>query len=147
MSRLPSKDLLLEACAGLVHDPYPLLLAAYELASLHEARSSADRTDTHEIDCGRARLIHDIDLWVSRTIATALIAPSMHTESIGADIDRLAKLSVSAFAAHHSNTTDQELHHAWHRLAELSLGYGDLADDLTTGRRRLPTPDHPEESR
>ncbi|MEV6069440.1 DUF4254 domain-containing protein [Nocardia sp. NPDC052001] len=146
MTHLPSKDLILEACSGHVHEPHPILLAAYELASLHEARPTLDYPAADEIDCCRSQLIHDIDVWVAQTLPATLAAPSMHTETIGTVVDRLAELSVVAFTALRTNTTNQELHRAWQCLAELALGYNDLTHDLMTGRRRLPTPKPNEET-
>ncbi|MTE12792.1 DUF4254 domain-containing protein [Nocardia aurantiaca] len=141
MTLLPSKDLILEACAGAIHEPHPILLAAYELASLHEARANADPGTAAEIDCCRLRLVHDIDRWIATAIPARAAASFLHTETIGTVVDRLAELSVAAYAALRHDISDLELHDAWHRLAELTIGYTDLAFEVSTGRRRLPTPE------
>lgn len=145
MTLLPSKDLILEACSGAIHEPHPILLAAYELASLHEARSTADSGYTAEIDCCRARLVHEIDRWIAGATPDPAAAAFLHTETIGTVVDRLAELSVAAHAALRPEFTDLELQTAWHRLAELTIGYTDLAFEVSSGRRRLPA--HPEPPR
>ncbi|MFC3435149.1 DUF4254 domain-containing protein [Nocardia seriolae] len=117
MTLLPSKDLILEACSGAIHEPHPILLAAYELASLHEARSTADSGYTAEIDCCRARLVHEIDRWIAGATPDPAAAAFLHTETIGTVVDRLAELSVAAHAALRPEFTDLELQTAWHRLA------------------------------
>ncbi|GAB0108633.1 hypothetical protein JMUB6875_76680 [Nocardia sp. JMUB6875] len=138
MTLLPSKDLILEACTGVIHEPHPILLAAYELASLHEARASAASGGLGEIDGCRARLVHEIDRWMAGATPNPAAAAFLHTETIGTVVDRLAELSVAAHAALRPEVTDLELHEAWHRLAELTIGYTDLAFEVSTGRRRLP---------
>ncbi|MGW4350744.1 DUF4254 domain-containing protein [Nocardia sp. NPDC004582] len=137
-THLPSKDLLLHACAGTIIQPHPLLQAAYELASLHEALHSSTRTDLPEIDCTRDRLIHDIDLWTARELPRPFAAATLHTETLGMVIDRLARFSVDARTALADPATGLYSHHAWTRLAEISLAYADLTHDLTARTRRIP---------
>ncbi|WP_067565316.1 DUF4254 domain-containing protein [Nocardia acidivorans] len=137
-THLPSKDLLLEACTGTVALPHPLLQAAYELASLHEARRSADRAGLLEIDCARAQLVHDVDCWIARELPRPYAAAALHTETVGMVIDRLAQLSVDAHTALGSTDAECRLHYTWKRLAELSLAYADLSHDLSTRTRRIP---------
>lgn len=115
-----------------------MLLAAYELAGLHEARLVAGHDEVCEIDCRRAILVHGIDCYVARSVTPALGAAFMHTETVGAVVDRLAEFSVSAFAALRQDIEQRQQHYAWQRLAELSLGYMDLAFEIGTGRRRVP---------
>ncbi|MTE14172.1 DUF4254 domain-containing protein [Nocardia aurantiaca] len=144
---LPSKDLVLDACAGTVAASHPLLQAAYELASLHEARHAAPPEELPEIDCTRVRLIQDIDRWTARELPRPFAAATLHTETLGMVIDRLARFSVDARSALVGTDPESRLHHAWKRLAELSLAYADLSQDLTARTRRIPdsiTP-HPEE--
>ncbi|MRH86730.1 DUF4254 domain-containing protein [Nocardia sp. SYP-A9097] len=137
-THLPSKDLLLEACSGSVALPHPLLRAAYELASLHEARSIADSDALVEIDCARVQLIHDIDCWTAQELPRPYAAAAMHTETVGMVIDRLAQFSTDAHAALDNSGTECQSHYTWKRLAELSLAYADLAHDLDTRTRRIP---------
>lgn len=136
MLRLPSKDLVLEACSGTIHQPHPVLEAAYELAALHEAGSAAIAVG--ETASERANLMRGIDRWVAANLPAPLGAAYMHTETMGSVVDRLARYSVLAHAALTRDTRPWELHFAWQRLAELSLGYGDLSFELASGARRLP---------
>lgn len=137
-TQLPSKDLLLHACAGTVAHPHPLLQAAYELAILHEARHTAGPADLPEIDCARVRLIYDVDQWTARELSRPFAAATLHTETLGMVIDRLARFSVAARTALADPATGLYSHHAWTRLAELSLAYTDLVHDLTARNRRIP---------
>ncbi|MFE3759455.1 DUF4254 domain-containing protein [Nocardia tengchongensis] len=135
---LPSKDQLLHACAGTITEPHPLLHAAYELASLHEARHSATPAGFAEIDCTRDRLIHDIDGWTARELPRPFAAATLHTETLGMVIDRLARFSVAARTTLADPATGLYSHHVWTRLAELSLAYTDLTHGLTARTRRIP---------
>ncbi|WP_330183630.1 DUF4254 domain-containing protein [Nocardia sp. NBC_01503] len=135
---LPSKDLLLEACAGRVALPHPLLEAAYELASLFEARQSADPAEVIEIDCARAKLVHEVDCWIARELPRPYAAAALHTETVGMVVDRLAQFSVAARTALGAPARECSLHYTWKRLAELSLAYADLSHDLNLRTRRIP---------
>ncbi|MCC3333414.1 DUF4254 domain-containing protein [Nocardia abscessus] len=135
---LPSKDLVLAACTGRVRHPHPILEAAYELAALHEERSNTSDAARREIDRHRTRLTRSIDRWVASVLPQAVGAAYMHTEAVGAVIDRLAGYSVLAHTALNRDTQQPQIHYVWEQLAELSLGYGDLAFELTAGTRRLP---------
>lgn len=135
---LPSKDLLLDACAGSVGVVHPLLQAAYELASLHEARHGAAAGELLGIDCARLRLIHDIDRWTARSLPRPFAAAALHTETLGMVVDRLAEFSVAARSTLSAADPECRRHHAWTRLADLSLAYADLSHDLTARTRRIP---------
>ncbi|MEU2034938.1 DUF4254 domain-containing protein [Nocardia amamiensis] len=135
---LPSKDMLLEACAGTVPVPHPVLVAAHELACLHQARRSADVVRINDIDCARAGLIHDIDRWIATTVPQPYGAATMHSETVGMVVDRLVRFSVNAYATLTADTPDVELHHAWKRLAELTIAYADLTAEIAARTRRLP---------
>ncbi|WP_024799843.1 DUF4254 domain-containing protein [Nocardia sp. BMG51109] len=135
---LPSKDLIMEACAGNVAAPHLILQTACELARLHEARISDDPGLVREIDCERVRLVHVTDQYVAASMPIPHDAASLHTETVGMVVDRLAQYSVVAYAALIRSASDWDLHCAWQRLAELSVAYGDLAFDLATRKRRVP---------
>ncbi|WP_328290671.1 DUF4254 domain-containing protein [Nocardia aurantiaca] len=90
------------------------------------------------IEQQRRALIHDIDNWVANQVLPTLGCARLHTESLGAVIDRLSKFSACALAAL-TSADDSELWHAWERLAQLAVGYDDLKDEVSTGRRRLPS--------
>ncbi|QIS18748.1 DUF4254 domain-containing protein [Nocardia terpenica] len=135
---LPSREMILAACTGNVDIPHPVLEAACALAELHEARLMAEPGGRGEIDRARAHSVRDIDRWVAANMPVPLGAAYLHTESMGMVVDRLAQFSVTAYAALANAASQEELHFAWQRLAELSLAYADLAFEISTRRRRLP---------
>lgn len=137
MPPLPSKDMILQACAGSVAVPHPVLQAAYELGSLHKARLDPG-ADLSAIDRERARLVCRVDGWVSAGLSPAFDAAYLHTETVGMVIDRLAEFSVDAHAAAEQNTLTVQFRHAQLRLEELALAYGDLCFEVMAGTRRLP---------
>ncbi|KAF0848301.1 DUF4254 domain-containing protein [Nocardia caishijiensis] len=143
---LPFSDLLVRACRGHRVVGGPLLWFARDLAVLHEkrvvgrgGRVESDAVVLREIDCRRSELVLAIDDWVLRGVPQHRLGATLHTETIGAVIDRLAESSVRA---HHALMTldadDELLHSAWHHLAELADAYDDLVRDVLAGRRRLP---------
>jgi hypothetical protein len=124
----------------------PLLWFARDLAVLHERRvvGRGGSVDTavaviREIERRRVELVMAIDDWVMRCVPQHRLGATLHTETVGAVIDRLAESSVRA---HHALMTldahDELLHNAWHHLAELADAYDDLVRDVMAGRRRLP---------
>ncbi len=144
---LPSSDLLLRACRGHRVIGGPMLWFARDLAVLYERKfgrggsvPDPDSAVIVEIDRRRMELVMAIDDWIVRTVPQRRTGATLHTETIGAVIDRLAQASVRA---HHALMTldanDDVLHGAWHHLAELADGYDDLVRDVLAGRRRLPT--------
>ncbi|MFE1593205.1 DUF4254 domain-containing protein [Nocardia sp. NPDC058705] len=143
---LPLSDILVRACRGHRVVGGPLLWFARDLAVLHEKRvvGRGGRVDTdpealREIDCRRSELVLAIDDWVLRGIPQHRLGSTLHTETVGAVIDRMAEASVRA---HHALMTmaahDEMLHSAWHHLAELADAYDDLVREVLAGRRRLP---------
>ncbi|WP_216894443.1 DUF4254 domain-containing protein [Nocardia alni] len=145
---LPSSDLLLRACRGHRVIGGPLLWFARDLAVLHERRligrggaePDNDPATLVEIDRRRTELIMAIDDCISRSVPQHRLGATLHTETIGSVIDRIAEASVRA---HHALMTldanDDILHAAWHHLAELADAYDDLITDVLAGRRRLPS--------
>jgi hypothetical protein len=136
---LPGKTAILRACAGSIVSTHPILLAAYELTTLHTARLT---TDTAEITCNRALLMRTIDRSVAEAHPHSPAAAYLHTESLGTVIDRLARYTAEAHAALRNHAGEPHRHHLWQRLAELACGYADLAIDIDSGRRTLPTYTH-----
>ncbi|MEV6771919.1 DUF4254 domain-containing protein [Nocardia sp. NPDC051030] len=160
-----------------------VLESAHELVLCHEGRHRAqeaahaaeatpDRVAecsrvVEDIDERRTDLVGRIDDWVAVNIPHRTGA-SLHTETLGAVIDRMAAkwvaaqqaLGVSTPVARASkgsdgrarrHTTlhrvsedrphrgvDSEAHLQWYRLAELADGYKDLITDVAQHRRRLP---------
>lgn len=138
-ARLPTRTQVLHACRGAIVSDHPLLRAARELTELHERRRAADHETRCRIDEHRARLVLDIDRWIEINLPPTRGSAYLHTETLGAVYDRLAHLTAHAYAAL-ADDTDWDLWHAWDRLAELAVAYEDLVTELTSGRRRLPTP-------
>lgn len=140
---LPSKHQLLQACRGELAADHPLLRLARELTDLHEQRlcaardTIADRRFIDDIDSRRTGLVRDIDRWIILQLPPSCGAAHIHTETLGAVIDRLAQFTACAFAAL-ASASQWELGDAWERLAELAIGYDDLAVEVCAGRRRLP---------
>jgi hypothetical protein len=144
---LPSSDLLLRACRGHRVIGGPLMWFTRDLAVLHERRligrggAEPDNTPATiiEIDRRRTELVMAIDDWISRSIPQHRLGATLHTETVGSVIDRIAEASVRA---HHAlmtlDASDEILHIAWHHLAELADAYDDLISDVLAGRRRLP---------
>ncbi|MFD3429836.1 DUF4254 domain-containing protein [Nocardia fluminea] len=163
-AQLPTPSALLRAFLEIDHpDPAPhrVLDAARGLASCHDrrrraleqARDPAASSSTRaacarlvdDIDNDRRALIARIDAWVAAHVAHREGA-SLHTETLGAVIDRMAAKWIAAQQAMagpaQTTTTPRQrearTHLQWCRLAELTDGYRDLITDVTEHRRRLP---------
>lgn len=171
---LPSVAELLRAFRGSIgpHDRHRAVLdAAHGLMGCHERRhtalAAAHAPDAgsdqlarcshliEDIDAERAKYVAGIDTWVADNISHRSGA-SLHTETLGAVIDRMAAKWVAAQyalglpctggksgsrARTRSNGrrgVDAQAHLHWVRLAELADGYKDLITDVTEHRRRLP---------
>ncbi|CAM4277998.1 DUF4254 domain-containing protein [Nocardia ninae] len=135
---LPTRSQVLRACRGEDTDDHPLLRAVRELTALHEHRLSTPHESVCHIDEYRAREVRDIDRWVTVHLPVAHGGAYVHTETLGAILDRLARLTANAYASL-AGESDWELWFAWERLAELAVGYEDLITELNAGRRRLPS--------
>ncbi|WP_051407141.1 DUF4254 domain-containing protein [Nocardia sp. CNY236] len=97
-----------------------------------------------DIDNQRTEWIGHIDTWVATNVQHRSGA-SLHTETLGAVIDRIAAKWVTAqrslsdkMSGPHPLELDGEAHLQWTRLAELIDGYQDLITDVVEHRRRLP---------
>ncbi|AYF73675.1 DUF4254 domain-containing protein [Nocardia yunnanensis] len=134
---LPSKNQVLQACRGSDAPRHPLLRAAHDLTALHERVLAAEPDELAQLDTLRTNLVQQIDRWVTGQLPPSHGAARVHTETLGAVIDRLARLTAAAYAAL-ARESGRELTVAWEHLAELAVGYEDLASEVTTGRRRLP---------
>ncbi|MGW0003244.1 DUF4254 domain-containing protein [Nocardia grenadensis] len=87
----------------------------------------------------RNALARQADRWVADHAPAPHPAATLHSESMGAVIDRLARQQVYAY--HLLMTTkpsDPVVHAQWYRLARLIDDYTDLATAVTAGARRLP---------
>lgn len=98
MDPLPSKGRVLAACRGNIQGDHPVLRWASELAEVHNRRLATDPAGRNEIEQRRVTLIHDIDQWVASQLPPSLGCARLHTESLGAVIDRLSKFTACACA-------------------------------------------------
>ncbi|MFF2557456.1 DUF4254 domain-containing protein [Nocardia sp. NPDC058058] len=163
------------------HPDREVLAAAHDLVQCHERRHRAQeaahaagatpqRVADHiglveDIDARRTELVARIDEWVAIHIPHRGGA-SLHTETLGAVIDRMAAKWVAAQQALNTARSegavrkqnpdgrprrrssphlgepprhaDSEAHLQWYRLAELADGYKDLITEVAQHRRRLP---------
>ncbi|MGQ4596444.1 DUF4254 domain-containing protein [Nocardia sp. R6R-6] len=140
---------------------HSVLDAARKLVECHERRNRALRQAhapeasstrvaacshvLENIDAQRAQWIGQIDAWVAANVEHRA-GSSIHTETLGAVIDRIAEKWVAAQQClgeeitmrPHPLQVDGEAHVQWSRLAELIDGYQDLITDVIEHRRRLP---------
>ncbi|RDI65077.1 DUF4254 domain-containing protein [Nocardia pseudobrasiliensis] len=137
MNPLPTKTQLLNACRGVDYDHHPILNAAFGLTGIHERQLTTVRFGFDEMESRRAELLSEIDRCVARSLPPAHGAARIHTETMGAVVDRMARFTALAYAAL-AGTLDCELGSSWEHLAELAVAYEDLIDELHMGRRRLP---------
>ncbi len=137
---LPTAPQLLCAFQGRRFDDQVLLRSARALAEMHARRVRLrDPLMAAEIDCERGILVDDINGWVERVMPQHRNGASLHTESLGAVIDRMARSWVEANQAiDREGARSDTTHKHWYHLAELVDGYTDLVVDVAGGRRRLP---------
>ncbi|WP_054813597.1 DUF4254 domain-containing protein [Nocardia arizonensis] len=159
---LPPRSALLRAFEASEDGDHSILEVARALADCHLRRHRAVQAARvpgassgmiaacahllDDIDRRRAELVDRIDRWVAENVAHRSGA-SLHTETLGAVIDRMAAKWTVAQQALHANGNGRaprtpraqgEAHLHWTRLAELADGYQDLITDVTEHRRRLP---------
>nr|WP_153349116.1 DUF4254 domain-containing protein [Nocardia aurantia] len=117
-----------------------MLRSARALAELHTRRVEIrDPRMVTEIDCRRSELVEDINEWVEQELPQHRNGASLHTESLGAVVDRMARSWVDAnLAIDRDGPRSDNTHKHWYHLAELVDGYTDLVIDVAGGRRRLP---------
>ncbi|MEU1984388.1 DUF4254 domain-containing protein [Nocardia sp. NPDC019395] len=136
---LPTATQLLCSFQGTKFADHDLLRSAHALAALHARRATMrDARLVVEVDHRRRELVEDIDDWIIER-APLRHEGLIHTETLGAVIDRMASGWVDANQV--VETDGSRDHHArkrWHRLAELIDGYTELITEIVGGRRRLP---------
>jgi hypothetical protein len=137
---LPTAPQILCAFQGRRFQDRELLRSAHALAVLHARRAEVrDPGLIVEIDCRRSELVDDINEWIAQEIPQHRNGASLHTESLGAVVDRMARSWVDANQAiDASGPRSDNTHKHWYHLAELVDGYTDLVTDVAGGRRRLP---------
>lgn len=136
---LPTATQLLCSFQGTKFADHDLLSSAHALAALHTRRVTM--RDSHlvaEVDIRRRELVEDIDDWILER-GSLPHDGLIHTETLGAVIDRLAWGWVYANEVIETDgARDRYARKRWHRLAELVDGYTELIGDIVGGRRRLP---------
>nr|WP_249357854.1 DUF4254 domain-containing protein [Nocardia cyriacigeorgica] len=137
---LPTAPQLLCAFQGRRFQDREMLRSAHALVELHERRAQLrDTALVAEIDCRRVELVDDINEWITQEVPQHRNGATLHTESLGAVIDRMARSWVNANQAIDINgARSDNTHKHWYHLAELVDGYTDLIAEVTGGRRRLP---------
>ncbi|UGT63671.1 DUF4254 domain-containing protein [Nocardia asteroides] len=137
---LPTAPQLLSAFQGRRMSEHEPFRSAHALAGLHERRLElGDPGEIAELDARRAALVELIDEWIAREAPEHRDGAALHTETLGAVVDRMARSWVAANRAIDSEgARSDKTHKHWYHLAELVDGYTDLVTDVAGGRRRLP---------
>ncbi len=140
LGTLPTAPQLLCAFQGRRAQDRVLLRFAHALVELHKRRAHVrDLAEIAEIDGRRSELVNDINDWIVRKMPQHRHGASLHTESLGAVIDRMAHSWVAANQAIEADgVRSDRTHRHWYHLAELVDGYTDLIAEVAGGRRRLP---------
>ncbi|WP_245547284.1 DUF4254 domain-containing protein [Nocardia brevicatena] len=139
-AELPTAPQLLCAFQGRRFEDRAMLRSAHALVDLHRRCAQiGDPALTAEMDARRARLVEDINEGIARQIPQHRCGASLHAESLGAMIDRMARSWVEANRAIDvDGVRSDNTHKHWYHLAQLVDGYTDLVADVLGGRRRLP---------
>jgi hypothetical protein len=152
---LPRSASLIEAFrdASSAYPAQGVLGAATELASHHQRQWHAEdvsrvpgasakdiavsKRHIDELNARRVALVEQIDEWAGSQICGREGA-SLHTETLGSVIDRLAIAWVRAKSLIATDGSRDRARLALGQLGELAEAYDDLIRDLATGHRRLP---------
>ncbi|MEU7634378.1 DUF4254 domain-containing protein [Nocardia sp. NPDC049220] len=158
---LPRKEAVLAACRGWPLADNPVLESACELATIYESQNNllldvddivnndryqelgrimdwAELVDTVVCD-RRDGLIASIDEWVDLVVPAASPTAPLHAETVGLVVDRLALLTVRSYVAF-ANEPGPVARAVHAQLYANAAGYEELADVLSAGMRRLPSP-------
>ncbi|WP_062989900.1 DUF4254 domain-containing protein [Nocardia anaemiae] len=131
-----SGEAMLSAIRGHHVGVHPLAKLAHEFGVMYQRRLAAIGS---ECCCRRDELVLAVDVWVTDHLPIPHPAASMHTETLGPVIARLAEAQVHAYHLLMTiDPADPSVHAAWYRLAELVDGYTDLTTDVARRARRLP---------
>ncbi|MFD4406601.1 DUF4254 domain-containing protein [Nocardia sp. NPDC058499] len=137
---LPTRPQLIAAVrmwGPLCTEDHPLLALAQDLMLQHTYRTTTTNPlALCQISEQRKAVIREIDAWVHQAVPMVRQA-RLHTETIGAIIDRLAWIS-SLIDTSPGSGHPCELEYLWNSLDELLLGYEHLSEDVLSGVRRLP---------
>lgn len=134
----PSDEELLSAIRGHHIGDQPLCGFAREFGILHE--QLLETSGAHaEIARRRDELAVEVDTWVAARLPVPHPNASLHTETVGRLLDRIAEAQVHAYRLLMTiSPDDPRVHAAWYRLAELVDGYTDLTREVIQRARRLP---------
>ena len=133
---LLSGDALLSAIRGHHVGDHPLTKLAYELGAMHHRHLNSLEP---ECRCRRDELVLAVDVWAGDHVPSPHSSATLHSESLGTVIDRLAFTQVRAYHLLMSvDVSDPQVHAAWYRLAELVDSYTDLVTAITQRSCRLP---------
>ncbi|EHK86495.1 hypothetical protein SZMC14600_14695 [Saccharomonospora azurea SZMC 14600] len=91
-----------------------------------------------ELNARRVALVEQVDEWVARQVHNVVPHASLHTETLGSVIDRLAIAWVRANNLINSGHARDRARLALRQLAELADAYDDLIREVAAGHRRLP---------
>ena len=131
-----------------------LLAIAGDMAVHHrrqwaaEEISRADRASDIEVAASkrlidalngqRVALVEQIDAWIAEAAGAARPEVSLHTETLGSVVDRLAIAWVRSRYLSAMVERREQARVAMRQLSELAAAYDDLVRDVDAGRRRLP---------
>ncbi len=133
-----------DSYGAILHDAHYLGQLHTRRAGLVSARGELGVSDHHvaacvhlidEIDCARAQCVLSIDRLVARAVSGR--APVLHSETLGAVVDRLSQRWVAMNTADRQYNSEQS-HRSSCAVAELAAAYDDLVADLAAGRRQVP---------
>ncbi|WP_330251435.1 DUF4254 domain-containing protein [Nocardia sp. NBC_00565] len=134
----PSGEELLSAIRGHHVGQHPLDEYAHELGSMYtDLLAQPELEELSQV--GTASFVGVIDEWVAARLPQPRPGAALHTEGIGAVIDRMAAALIHAY--HLLMTLDPagpRVHAAWSHLAELVDAYTDLTTEVLHRSRRLP---------
>lgn len=153
---LPRSASIIEAFLDITRRDQPgqhVLDAANDLAAHHQRQWDAEdncrapdasaediaasKRLIDELNTHRVALVEQIDLWVARMIHSRADT-SLHTETLGSVVDRLAIAWVRANRLINTIDARDQARLALRQLAELADAYDDLIRDVAAGHRRLP---------
>lgn len=91
-----------------------------------------------ELNLRRAGLVEELDRLVAGVGLPSPGSASLHTETLGSVIDRLAISWVRAQGLNDAAAAPERIRVALRQMIELAAAYDDLLRDVEAGRRRLP---------
>lgn len=104
--------------------------------SAEDVAASKRRID--ELNARRVSLVEQIDMWAAGEIHSQVEEASLHTETMGSVIDRLAIAWVRANNLTRAGNRERA-RLGLRQLTELADAYDDLVRDIGAGQRRIPT--------